>query len=80
MPPILLRRVRAARARSLGIRSGVIPSGDGITSRSAPNASMVRSFSTEKASEVTMCNGCPVRAQTSASELPVLPPVYSTTA
>ena len=38
----------------LGMRSAVIPSGLGITSSSAPNARIVRSFSAAKASEVTI--------------------------
>ena len=56
-----------------------MPCGLGTISTFAPKASMVRRFSSAKASEVTMCSGCPVTAQTKASELPVLPPVYSTT-
>ena len=44
----------AARARIRGIRSGVMPSGLGMISTIAPNASIVRSFSSAKASEVTM--------------------------
>ena len=41
---------------------------------------MWSSFSFENASDVTMSSGWPFTAQTSDSETPVLPPVYSTTA
>ena len=58
---------------------GVTPSGLGSTSTRAPKASIVRRFSSANASDVTMCSGWPVTAQTKARELPVLPPVYSTT-
>ena len=47
----------AARARILGMSSGVMPSGLGSTSSRAPKASIVRSFSSAKASEVTICRG-----------------------
>ena len=57
----------------------MIPSGLETISMEAPNASIVRRFSMAKASDVTMCSGCSVTAQTNANELPVLPPVYSTT-
>ena len=57
----------------------MIPSGLEMISTMAPNASIVRRFSSAKASDVTMYRGCPVTAHTNASELPVLPPVYSTT-
>src|SRR3984893_12850599 len=62
-----------------GIRSGVMPSGLGISSTSAPNATIVRIFSTANASEDTIRNGYPFTAQTNARDEPVLPPVYSTT-
>src|SRR5215831_18963437 len=62
-----------------GIRSGVMPSGLGISSTSAPNACIVRIFSSANASEDTIRNGYPFTAQTNASDDPVLPPVYSTT-
>src|SRR5215467_16210556 len=62
-----------------GIRSGVMPSGLGISSTSAPNACIVRIFSSANASEDTIRNGYPLTAQTNASDEPVLPPVYSTT-
>ena len=39
----------------------------------------MRRFSSANASDVTMKRGWPVTAHTKASELPVLPPVYSTT-
>ena len=58
----------------------MIPEGLGTISTWAPKASIVRRFSSAKASEVTMWRGWPVTAQTNANELPVLPPVYSTTA
>ena len=59
-----------ALARMRGMRSGVIPSGLDTISTDAPNASIVRRFSMAKASEVTMCRGWSVTAQTNASELP----------
>jgi hypothetical protein len=62
-----------------GMRSGVIPSGLGISSTSAPNACIVRIFSTANASDDTIRSGYPFTAHTSASDEPVLPPVYSTT-
>jgi len=40
-----------------GIRSGVIPSGLGTISTSAPNARIVKTFSCANASEVTMRSG-----------------------
>src|SRR3546814_3749325 len=43
----------------------------------APSSRIWSSFSRAKASEVTTCSGCPFTAQTSASDTPVLPPVYS---
>lgn len=57
----------------------MIPAGLGTISTWAPNASIVRRFSTGNASDVTMYSGWPVSAHTNANELPVLPPVYSTT-
>src|SRR5882757_10147145 len=45
----------------------------------APSAFMWSSFSRANTSDVTMRKGCPFTAHTSASETPVLPPVYSTT-
>jgi hypothetical protein len=70
-----------ARSTIRGIRSGVIfpPSLGKITS-SPPNAAIVRNFSTANASDVTIRNGYPFCAQTNASDDPVLPPLYSTTA
>ena len=50
-----------------------------MISSSAPNAAIVRSFSAANAFELTMRNGYPLTAHTNASELPVEPPVYSTT-
>ncbi len=50
-----------------------------MISSSAPNAAIVRNFSTANAFELTMRNGYPLTAHTNASELPVEPPVYSTT-
>ena len=52
----------------------------GMIVSSAPNAAIWVSLSSLKASEVTMCSRYPFAAQTRASEAPVLPPVYSTTA
>jgi hypothetical protein len=40
-----------------GIRPGVMPSGLGISSTSAPNARIVRIFSSENASEDTIRSG-----------------------
>src|SRR5215469_14708769 len=62
-----------------GIRSGVMPSGLGISSTSAPNARIVAIFSSANASDDTIRNGYPLTAQTNARDEPVLPPVYSTT-
>ena len=62
-----------------GISSGVMPSGLAISSTSAPNACIVRIFSTANASEDTIRSGYPLIAHTNASDEPVLPPVYSTT-
>ena len=45
----------------------------------APSARICSRFSRLNASEVTIWRGYPFTAQTSASETPVLPPVYSTT-
>src|SRR5215475_3575813 len=56
-----------------------MPSGLGISSTSAPNARIVRIFSSANASEDTIRNGYPLTAQTNARDEPVLPPVYSTT-
>ena len=52
-----LRTMAAARRIIDGMRSGWIPSGLSMTSRSAPNAAMVRSFSSAKAFEVTIRSG-----------------------
>src|SRR5215471_2189867 len=71
--------ISATRRRIAGIRSGVIPSGLCTSSTSAPNARIVRIFSTANASEDTIRSGYPFTAQTNASDEPVLPPVYSTT-
>ena len=74
--------VDSSRARAISdwISAGVIlPPSLGSTSRRAPKARMVCSFSSAKASEETKCAWKPSAAQTIASELPVLPPVYSTT-
>src|SRR5438105_8167092 len=46
---------------------------------SAPSAAIWLRFSALNASDVTMLSGYPRAAQISASETPVLPPVYSTT-
>ena len=64
----------------VGISCGVMPSGLWISSTSAPNACIVRIFSGANASDDTIRSGWPFTAQTSASDEPVLPPVYSTTA
>jgi len=50
-----------------------------ISSTPAPNARILRIFSTAKASELTIRRRYPFTEHTNASELPVLPPVYSTT-
>src|SRR5262249_21531688 len=71
--------ISAALRIIAGIRPGVMPSGLGISSTSAPNARIVRIFSSANASEDTTRNGYPFTAQTNASDEPVLPPVYSTT-
>src|SRR5262249_33427068 len=71
--------ISAALRIIAGIRPGVMPSGLGISSTSAPNARIVRIFSSANASEDTTRNGYPSPAQTNASDEPVLPPVYSTT-
>lgn len=49
------------------------------SSTTAPNAAMVRRFSSLKASENTMWSGKPRAAHTNANEMPVVPAVYSTT-
>jgi hypothetical protein len=49
--------ISAARSIIRGIRSGVIPSGLGMTSRSAPKARIIVGFSGAKASEVTILSG-----------------------
>ena len=49
--------ISAARRIIAGIRPGVMPSGLGISSTSAPNARMVRIFSPENASEDTIRSG-----------------------
>jgi hypothetical protein len=49
--------ISAARRIIDGIRSGVMPSGLGISSTSAPNARIVRIFSTANASEDTIRSG-----------------------
>ena len=75
----LLRELRGASTHAWDqLRRDACRGSTTISSR-APNASIVRSFSSANASDVTMCNGYPLTAQTNASELPVLPPVYSTT-
>ena len=55
-----------------------MPCGLAISSTSAPNARIVRIFSAAKASELTIRRRYPFTEHTNASELPVLPPVYST--
>ena len=53
-----VRAVISAALRIIaGIRSGVMPSGLGISSTSAPNARIVRIFSAANASEDTIRNG-----------------------
>jgi len=47
----------AARRIIDGIRPGVMPSGLGISSTSAPNARIVRIFSAENASDDTIRSG-----------------------
>ena len=49
--------ISAVRSIRRGIRSGVMPSGLGMISSSAPNARMVASFSGANASEVTIRSG-----------------------
>jgi hypothetical protein len=49
--------ISAARRIMAGIRSGVMPPGLGISSTSAPNARIVRIFSSANASEDTIRNG-----------------------
>ncbi len=50
-----------------------------MISRSAPKAIIDLSFSSAKALDDTMRSGYPLTAQTKASDVPVEPPVYSTT-
>ena len=63
-----------------GTRSAVIlPPSLARISSSAPKISMLRSFSFATASLETIRQRYPFTAHTNASEIPVLPPVYSTT-
>src|SRR5215211_4034969 len=55
------------------------PSSDGTTSTSAPSARRSWKRSSVKQSAITISARYPLALQTSASEGPVLPPVYSTT-
>ena len=55
-PPIS-SAIASARSRIGGMSCGVIPSGLGTTSSVAPNACIVRSFSSANASEDTMSSG-----------------------
>src|SRR5262249_41492772 len=71
--------ISAALRIIAGISSGVMPSGLGISSTSAPNARIVRIFPPATASEDPPRGGYPWTAQTNARDEPVLPPVYSTT-
>ena len=50
-------KISSARSIIRGMRSGVIPSGLGTISTSAPKASIVRSFSAANASDETMRSG-----------------------
>src|SRR5438477_26560 len=56
----------------------VRPPSLGTSVTSAPSALIWSSFSLLNASELTMRSRYPLAAQTRASEVPVLPPVYST--
>jgi hypothetical protein len=55
------------------------PSTDGTTSTSAPSARRSWKRSSVKQSAITISARYPLALQTSASDGPVLPPVYSTT-
>ncbi len=57
----------------------VLPPSLATSVSSAPSAAIWSSFSRLNASDVTMRRRYPFAAQTSASDAPVLPPVYSTT-
>jgi hypothetical protein len=68
----------AARKRSNS--AGVtLPPSLGMSRSSAPNARIVRSFSSAKASDDSSTQRKPRAAHTIASDEPVLPPVNSTT-
>ena len=49
--------ISPARRIMVGMRSGVMPAGLGMSSTSAPNACIVRIFSSAKASDDTMRSG-----------------------
>ncbi len=57
----------------------VLPPSLGTSTSAAPSAAIWSRFSWLKASDVTIRMRYPFAAQTSASDAPVLPPVYSTT-
>ena len=70
---------RATSIMSLMSFFVVRPPSLGTIVSSAPSARIWSSFSRAKASDVTIFRRYPFAAQTSASDAPVLPPVYSTT-